>query len=422
MKDNTPGLPVRGRAASQARSLATKQRIIEAATQIAGKEGLSKLTHRRVAERAGVPLAATTYYYEAKIDLVADVSNALLNGYAEAFRRAQARPIAGARDDFRGFFFRLLNRAVTTQKMSTVAWLEILIDPSRRRENAQLMRDWAEQLEGLWVDIAQSRGEPKPQFAARSGVDLAIGTLFVILGLGLSSEELAAVLESGEDPFVRWARPELHKNGASGAQVRTTPKAAATRKRILTATQQLLIEEGANAVSYRLVAKRAGLTSAAPSYHFSTPAALLREAQDELFEASKLRYRAAMTGVDFSEMTLEGLVDLTATVFLREATEFGSMNLASYGIWLEAVRSPDLQPRIWSVLWDQGRAWNRIFNVISPGADPLIGILIQAAYIGKLVRITCLGSTTPDLAYVRREFGDDLKGLLDGEHWLTPAR
>jgi TetR/AcrR family transcriptional regulator, regulator of biofilm formation and stress response len=47
-----------------------RQVMLDAALQIVGEEGCGALTHRRVAERAGVSLSATTYYFKSKEDML----------------------------------------------------------------------------------------------------------------------------------------------------------------------------------------------------------------------------------------------------------------------------------------------------------------------------------------------------------------
>ena len=44
--------------------------MLEAALLIVGEEGCAALTHRRVAQRAGVSLSATTYYFRSKDDIL----------------------------------------------------------------------------------------------------------------------------------------------------------------------------------------------------------------------------------------------------------------------------------------------------------------------------------------------------------------
>lgn len=49
--------------------VARRQAIAEAAAHLIAHEGTRRLTHRRVAERAGVPLGSTTQYFESIDDL-----------------------------------------------------------------------------------------------------------------------------------------------------------------------------------------------------------------------------------------------------------------------------------------------------------------------------------------------------------------
>jgi TetR/AcrR family transcriptional regulator, regulator of biofilm formation and stress response len=46
--------------------------ILAATVRILGSEGLAAVTHRRVAREADVPLAATTYYFDSKDELVTE--------------------------------------------------------------------------------------------------------------------------------------------------------------------------------------------------------------------------------------------------------------------------------------------------------------------------------------------------------------
>jgi AcrR family transcriptional regulator len=180
----------------------------------------------------------------------------------------------------------------------------------------------------------------------------------------------------------------------------------------------MLIADGAGAVSYRSVAARAGLTQAAPFYHFLTIGALLSTAQQRLFEQSKERYRLGAAADHGGAFNVERLIDRTAAVFLREATEFAGKNLASYAIWLEADRNADLRPMIWSAIADQHLAWQRILGRLMPTQRPLDALLAQAAFIGKMVRVLATGSTTEDLALIRGEFAYDLMAITRGQFWM----
>lgn len=59
-------LPAARRTASPDR----RQLIVEAALEVIKKAGVGALTHRRVAEQAGVPLGSTTYYFASLDDIL----------------------------------------------------------------------------------------------------------------------------------------------------------------------------------------------------------------------------------------------------------------------------------------------------------------------------------------------------------------
>lgn len=61
-----------GRKAARAKSEMRRLEILEAALRIAASEGLRGVKHRAVAREAGVPLAATTYYFRDIHELICD--------------------------------------------------------------------------------------------------------------------------------------------------------------------------------------------------------------------------------------------------------------------------------------------------------------------------------------------------------------
>lgn len=93
----------------QQRGLERRDAIVDATLTILEAEGLEGVTHRRVADAAGVPLAATTYYFSSKEDLM---------------QAAMARLI-----EREAAIFRLISDAVTTSGAMTLdEGVEALID------------------------------------------------------------------------------------------------------------------------------------------------------------------------------------------------------------------------------------------------------------------------------------------------------
>lgn len=69
----------------QQRGVERRAAIVEATLSILENEGLEGVTHRRVADAAGVPLAATTYYFSSKDDLMQAAMVALIDREAAIF-------------------------------------------------------------------------------------------------------------------------------------------------------------------------------------------------------------------------------------------------------------------------------------------------------------------------------------------------
>lgn len=88
---------------------ARKRQIVEAAADIIAHEGPSKVTNRKVAERAGVPLGSTTQYFKGIDELrragLAEVAKRLDRDYDDAFQvvaqgKGTERMLADAISDY----------------------------------------------------------------------------------------------------------------------------------------------------------------------------------------------------------------------------------------------------------------------------------------------------------------------------------
>lgn len=86
----SPSLTYQGRRAQRAGSEARRVAILEAALRIIAREGMRGVRHRAVAAEAGVPLAATTYYFKDLDDLITDAFNLFAERMTEHTRRLVA--------------------------------------------------------------------------------------------------------------------------------------------------------------------------------------------------------------------------------------------------------------------------------------------------------------------------------------------
>jgi DNA-binding transcriptional regulator YbjK len=130
----------------RARGEARRAQILDAALAIIGREGAGAVTHRAVAFAAGVPLAATTYYFASRDELL-----------AQALQHAAAEDIAELERGAVGFAARPLTVATLAARLSdsSGAWLrgdrltliaqyEISLESARRPELAQISREWTD--------------------------------------------------------------------------------------------------------------------------------------------------------------------------------------------------------------------------------------------------------------------------------------
>lgn len=409
--------PVQRREAKQDRSIIRQRRITEGAIAAISRHGIAGLTHRSVTQEAHVSLAATTYYYQTKTDIIADASRALLTRYLEAFRRFEARQRDRVdRIGFYDFAMKLVFNAAGKHSVESLAWCEIILNTARQPELRNLSQSWFRGLKEVWLEIATLLEIPDEEAAVTSAIDTVIGFLFIVAPLGLSENRLRTLLlgEAADVPT------ELFKTQRrQAAPIRGGKKAQDTRDRILKAAVEILIVDGIEALTFRHVAEKAGLTVAAPTYYFSSISRLWNAAQLRLFEESKVRYRSVMGAVDYATLDVAHLADLTSTIFLREATEYRNLSLACYPIYIQSRRDPSLRPGLWGINAEQQHRWSQVMAQVIPRSTPANAWMMYALFTGKLIRILATGAETGDLARVRAEFTYDVTAVAEGRHWSS---
>lgn len=139
-----------------------------------GRDGVAGLTHRAVADEAGVPLAATTYYFASKADLLreaAELELERIDGAAAA--SARARPTTPER-----LAAALAALLAATSPSQRLVQFEIGLDAARRPALRGLAVAWARrELAQLapWLAAAGSRdpaGDAQIVHAAILGIEL----------------------------------------------------------------------------------------------------------------------------------------------------------------------------------------------------------------------------------------------------------
>ncbi len=387
----------------------TRDSLIEAAIGVIARDGLAGLSYRVVATEAKVSLALVNYYFPSKSLLIACVSDSLLGSYAASVERAIERMAQDplSKDEF---VFRLVRNAIGRDRARTLCWAEMSLDSARNADELTRSARWQSHLDTLWEGLAGALGQSASHSFARTNIDLVIGWLFISLVSAWSEDDVRRIIVDHcfSDPR------EIHVHRPPDTVTKGGAKGAATRGRLIQAAIDLLVDRGASAVTFRTVGERSGFSPASVTYHFATISDLLTQAQVELTDASKLRYRAGIGTVSREDLSLDALVDLTAAIFIREATEYAALNLAFFSNWIESTRRSELRPSIRGFVYDRSLAWQKVL-ITSAGKGELpgnAGVTVFALFIGKLIRILSQGSGLENIARVRQEFSHALADMI----------
>ena len=141
--------------------------IVEAALRLIGEEGPGAVTHRRVAAEAGLPLAATTYWFKGKDDL-------LVSAYELAAERDMAR-VRDLSDAVAGLSAAELGPALADlvagelgeHRAALMASYALWLESARRPELRAVERAWTQDYAAVIGELLAAAGAPEPQDAAR---------------------------------------------------------------------------------------------------------------------------------------------------------------------------------------------------------------------------------------------------------------
>ena len=390
----------------QVRAEEALAKISAAVISILADEGPSSLTHRRVAQVARVPLASTTYYYDTKFAMIADATGRLLQEYVHSFATVAERHRAGnpVVPDLPSLIRKLLVNAAGRHGKMTLAWCEIMLDCARSQAGHLLARQWLEEMDKVWFELATELDVEQAGEVVSQAIDTVMGLLVLTKSLDLSPAQILALLRD-RCAFEAVITPRPSQQGqALDVAARSTSKPISTRSRILDSAVHILLSGEPGPLSYRAVAERSGLTSAAVAYHFPTLAALLEAAQRRLFGMFLDRYTEFLSITAKQHADSDTLTDLVNVIFVREMSEGGAIHLAALRIWLDASRNVALRPLVSDFTVKFVRQWAAWLETIGAPARHDYSLIALGHYIGKCIRLLSTGVATRDLARARKGF------------------
>ena len=111
-----------------------REQILEATLRVIGRSGRESVTHRAVAEEAGVALGSTTYYFDSRDDLLRQALEYVASHEVERYGRLgeELRSVKSARE----LADRLLSELVSAaeDRVAYIAEYELWLEAGRRPE------------------------------------------------------------------------------------------------------------------------------------------------------------------------------------------------------------------------------------------------------------------------------------------------
>jgi DNA-binding transcriptional regulator YbjK len=177
-----------------------RDQILEATLRVIGRSGRQAVTHRAVAEEAGVPLGSTTYYFDSRDDLLRQALEHVAASEVERYgkRSEELRSVKSARELADRLTDDLV--AAATDRVAYIAEYELWLEAGQRPELREAAQTWCDAEQRSVAAAMEALGSADP------ATDASL-VVAAIDGLGervLAREEDAA---AAAEEF----RPELRR-------------------------------------------------------------------------------------------------------------------------------------------------------------------------------------------------------------------
>ena len=178
-----------------------RKAILSATLKLIAESGVDSVTHRRVAQAAGVSLGSTTHHFSGRRELLRESfqqyllwGNRMIRVLAWAVQERKEHPV----DQVRAILVALVEREFANPELVRAEY-ELLLYATRDPELAQMVTDWEANLVGPLAAVLREAGAPRPSECAHTLVNFLRGF------------EMERLIKPalGRDEFVRRLTPLL---------------------------------------------------------------------------------------------------------------------------------------------------------------------------------------------------------------------
>jgi DNA-binding transcriptional regulator YbjK len=146
-----------------------RERLLEVTIELVAREGIDAVTHRRVAELAGVPLGSTTYYFTSREEMLVEALQSFGRQEIVALR-ARLAELPARRPSSRRYVDKLVEFMVPQlgdDHWRTLAQYTLLCETARRPELEPFAREWNQAWWAVLEEFFQALKVPDPGLEAR---------------------------------------------------------------------------------------------------------------------------------------------------------------------------------------------------------------------------------------------------------------
>lgn len=184
-------------------TLTRRDALLRAAVELVAERGVSGVTHRGVAERAGLPLSATSYFFASIEELV---SEALRTFLAQSVERIDA---IAAEVDREGIAPKraaelLVATLLETPSQQILAQFEGYLESHRQPEVPEAIKSAIRALERLAETMLSAAGAARPAEAARPFVAMIDGFALNRLAWPRGDSDRTALRDALESLFIAY--------------------------------------------------------------------------------------------------------------------------------------------------------------------------------------------------------------------------